>query len=131
MALVIFLVPCLVDCGPLRNTFIVAPPDNVGAVRKVQYALDSFPNLDVAAAVVLCPNAEDVFTTPDAEDNAANLLTGLGELVTNNGQKELLPVAISYTLLQTHDPLSTPLVFFVFPDRPYAMLEQIIVGHGW
>jgi hypothetical protein len=146
MALVGLVMPSLVNGSPLRNAVVVTAPDNVGPFRKAEHALHSFaawvsirvsaaifydsPYFDVAAAVVLRPYAEDILATPHTEHNATNLLASFEKLVTYKAHEQLLPVAICHTLLETHDPLPTPLVLVVLPHRPYALLEDVVVGNG-
>jgi hypothetical protein len=46
----------------------------------------ALPDLNVAAAIILGPDAEDILAASNAQDGAANLLAGLEELITNHRQ---------------------------------------------
>jgi len=116
-----------VPSGRSRTRFTVSLP-LVSKTRSKSIKRRDSPDLDVAAAVVLCPYAEDVFATPDAQHDATDLLSRLTKLVANDCHEQLLPVAICHTLLKAHDPLAAPLVLLVLPDRPYAVLEQVVVA---
>jgi hypothetical protein len=85
------------------------------------------PNLNVATAIVLGPDAEDILAAPDTQDHAAHLLSSLHELVANECHEKLFPVAVGNTLLESHDPLAAALVLLVLPDRAYAVLEDVVV----
>lgn len=97
-----------------------------GSTLTVKYS----PDLHVPAAVVLRPDAEDVFTTANTHDSATHLFTSLGELVANEGKKKVFPVSISDAFLETHDPFASSLVLFVFPNRPDALLEEVPIRHN-
>jgi hypothetical protein len=86
------------------------------------------PNLDVASSVVFGPDAEDVLTAPDTQHDTADLFAGVQELITHNGHEQPLPVAVCNSFLQAHDPLSTSLILFVLPHRPYSLFENIVVA---
>lgn len=92
--------------------------------------LPGLPDFDVAAAVVLCPDAEDVLAASHTQDKAAHLLAGLVELVANARHEQLLPVAVCDSLLKAHDPLAAALVLLVLPHGPDALLEDVVVGDG-
>lgn len=99
MALVALLVASLINCRPLRNAVVMATPHNVGSIWEAENPLHSFPgrvsvlrykfeprdspDLNVASAIVLGPYAEDIFTTSDAQDDAADFLARLHELISN------------------------------------------------
>lgn len=121
---------CLINGSALRNAVVVTTPDDLGAFGEVQHTLHGLPDLDVAAAIVLGPDTEDVLAASDAQYKAANLLAGLVELVTNTRHEQLFPVAICDSLFQAHDPLAAALVLLVFPDRPDSLLEDVIVRDG-
>lgn len=88
------------------------------------------PDLDVPAAIDLCPHAENIFTTPDAQNGSTNLLSGLHELIANDGQQKVLPIAVSHAFLQPHNPFPASFICLIFPDGPDAILENMIVGDG-
>lgn len=87
------------------------------------------PDLDVSTAVVLGPNAQNILTTPNTQHCSTDFFTGFQKLVTDNDQEQILPVAISDTLLQSNDPLPAPLVGLVLPDRPDPLFEYVVVGY--
>lgn len=99
-----FLLARLVNSGPLGDALVVATPRDNGALGEIENTLNGFPasllvqpcldnwcmcfshyspNLDVASPVILGPDAEDIFATPDAEDETAHFICGLNELIAN------------------------------------------------
>lgn len=122
-----FLLARLVNGRSLGNAFIVAAPGDNRALGKIQNALDSFPNLDVSSSVILGPDAEDIFATPDAEDKTTHLVCSLNKLIAYQAHEKLLPVAVRDALFQAHDPLPAALILFILPDRTDAFLEEMIV----
>jgi hypothetical protein len=141
----ILLMASLVNGCSLGDTVVMAAPDDVCALWEVQDAFDGFPmigqwnpenaagklyapNLDVTPAIILGPNAEDIFAAPDTQDDAAHLLSSFHELIANKRHEKLFPVAVGHAFLKSHDPLAAALVLLVFPDRAYAVLEDIVVA---
>lgn len=119
-----------VPSGRPRTRFTVSLPVSVTVKTGTDERLGNIPDLNVAAAVVLRPDAEDILSASDAENKAADLLTRLVELVADAGHEELLPVAVRNTLFQAHDPLASALVLLVFPHRPDALLKDVVIGDG-
>ncbi len=85
------------------------------------------PNLDVSPTVDLSPDTQDVLATSHTQHCSAHFLAGLHELVANNSKQQIFPIAICYPFLQAYDPFSTSLVRFIFPNRPNAVLEDVVV----
>ena len=85
------------------------------------------PNLEDASTVGPRPNAQDVLAVAHAQYGATHLLAGLGELVADDGEQQVLPVAVGDALAQAHDPLAAALVLVVLPYGPHALLEEVVV----
>jgi hypothetical protein len=85
------------------------------------------PNLEDPLSVSTSPDAEDVLAIPDAEHHPAHLLTGLAELIANNGKQQVLPISVGNAFSQTHHPLPSVLILLVLPYWPNAFLEQVVV----
>lgn len=144
------VVASLVDGRPLCNTVVVALPDDVGVSREIKQALDRFsatkldihilqvklsrlffhiPDFDVAPPVNPRPHTQNIFAASDTQHSAADFISGLCKLVANHSQEEILPVSIGNTLLETYDPLTSPLVRLIFPDGANALLEDMVIGN--
>lgn len=89
----------------------------------------NLPDLEHPSTIPCTPDAQNVFTIPDAHDSTTDFVTGIAELVTNERKHQIFPVAIRNTLLEAHDPLSALSVLFILPDGPDALLEQVVVGN--
>lgn len=89
------------------------------------------PNLDISASVVLGPDAENVFLSPNTNNSAADLVAGLIELVADHGHEQILPISVANALFEPHDPFATLFVRIVFPYRTYSFPEEVIIRHAW
>lgn len=89
----------------------------------------NLPELQDPLSTRTSPDAEDVLPVTDAHHNTANLLTGLAELVANNGKQQVLPIAVRNALLEAHHPLATRLVLLVLPYWPDSLLEEVVVRY--
>lgn len=139
-----FLLPSLVNGGPLRDAIVVTLPHNVGVWGEREDALDCLtastlalrrtigsenqPNLDVSPPINPRPDAHDILAAPDAENSTADFLASLGELVPHDCKEHIFPVPVGDALFESDDPFATSFVLLVLPDRPYAFLKQMIVG---
>ena len=119
----------LVSAGNASSRLIVSLFGSLAGPTH-HWIVSYIPDLNIATAVVLGPHTEDVFLLSDTQDRPANLIAGFQELVSDDGQHETLPVPICHSLLQPHNPLAAFLVGIVFPHRPDALLENVIVGDG-
>ena len=90
----------------------------------------NIPDLDVSAAIVLCPDTEHILAASNADHSAAYFLTSFEKLISNESKQQILPIPVRNPLLEPHDPLATLLVLFVLPHRPNVLLEEVIIGHG-
>src|SRR4051794_13650724 len=88
------------------------------------------PDLDVAPTVDSCPDTQHIFAAPNAQHGATDFVSSLRELITDHGQKQILPVAVRHTLLKTHDPLATPLIGLILPNRTDTLLKDMVVGNS-
>jgi hypothetical protein len=124
------LLTSLINSGALGNAVIVALPDNVSVCGEGEQPFDGLSDLNVSPTVDPGPNGQNIFTTSHTENSAANFVTGLRKLISNHGQKKILPISVRHTLLQSDDPFSTLLIGLVFPYWPNPLLEDVIVGNG-
>ena len=101
MSLLSLLVASLVNSRSLRDTVVVAPPDDVGTFWKLEDALNCLPRsmckpeervgasngylpyFYIAAPVVLRPYAKNILAAPHAQDKAADFFPGFNEPITN------------------------------------------------
>lgn len=134
---------CLIEGRSLGNAIVMALPHYVRIRREGKKAFDGLsarllvyrscmegfriPNLDVSSTINPSPDTQDVLATPDTQHGAAYFITGLHELISNNSEQEVLPVPVSHPLFQPHNPFAPALVRFVLPDRPDALLEDVVV----
>lgn len=113
-----------VSSGRERVRMIVDLGMLVGPLMK--YGIHSL-DLETRGAVNSSPDAHDILIIANAQHGPAKIIARLSKLVSDNGQKEILPVAGGNALLQAQDPLAAILVFLVLPDRLDARLEKVIV----
>lgn len=85
------------------------------------------PNLDVPSTIDPSPDIQNILPAAHAQNSTTNLVTRLGELIPNYGQKEILPVPIGHALLQPNHPLPTFLVRLIFPNRTHPFAEDMVV----
>lgn len=138
------LVSCLINGRALGDAIVMALPHHVGIRRKCKKSLYGvpavgqhtitnqdlnicLPNLDISSTVDSCPYAQYIFPTSHAQDRTANFLAGFGKLIADDGKQKIFPVSIRYSLLQPHNPFSTPLVLLVLPDWTDAFPEYVVI----
>ena len=85
------------------------------------------PNLDVTATINPRPDAQHILATSHTQYSTTDLLTSLSELIAHDCQQQVLPVSIRYSFLQPNDPFTASLILVVFPYRPDALFEDVIV----
>lgn len=87
----------------------------------------NIPNLDVPPTIVFRPYAEDILATSHTHYHATDLLARFCKLVAHDCEKYILPIPVNDTFLQPDDPLSTLLVFLVFPHWSDVLFEQVVI----
>lgn len=97
--------------------------------KTVEMSCDYIPDFEDLRPISPSPNANDILPIPDTENDAADIVDSLAELVTNNGQEQILPVTIRDPLLKTDNPLAALLVLIILPYWPDALLEKMVVGY--
>ena len=105
---------------------------HVNMAGQPQDLLDGIPKPigGVPVGAGLVPDGDDVLAVPDGDDGAANLAVGGGELLPEEGQDDLLPVAGGQALAQPHDPLAALGVVGILPRRLDALAEEVVVRGG-
>lgn len=73
----------LIDGRSLGDAVVVTAPYYVGPLRQFEDPPYCIPNLDILHTIALSPDAEDIFAAPDTQDEAAELLPGIQELISN------------------------------------------------
>ena len=76
------------------------------------------------------PHADNVLGVTDAQDGAADLPVGDGELLAQDGQDDLLPVPGRQALPEPDDPLPPLGVARVLPRGLDAVAEEVVIGRG-
>jgi hypothetical protein len=117
----------LVSGGNDKTRLMVSLGRQSACIRHGVREEGALPNLENPLSLGPSPDADDVLAVPDTEHNAANLLTGLAELVTNDGEQQILPVAVRNALPQAHDPLASVLVLLVLPYWANALFEEMVI----
>lgn len=120
----------LVSAGKESRRLIVSLEPKLdihgGEIKQVLY----IPDLDVAPPINPCPNTQNILAASDTQHSTADFVSGFRKLVPNHSQEEILPVSIGNPLLETYDPLTSPLVRLIFPDGANPLLEDMVVGNS-
>lgn len=127
VAVVDLLAPSLLDGAPVLHALVVTLPINFGVGWERQDPSHGLTELQASLVLGARPDADDVLPVSHTENDTANLITRLSELVSDNGKEEVLPVAVGNALFQAHNPFPSTLVLIVFPYWPNALLEEVVV----
>jgi hypothetical protein len=96
-----FLLPCIIERGPLLYARIVTLPLDFGVWREGEDAFhrlsvqisyvtrkhshwEDKPDLQNPSSIISCPDTQNVLAIPNTQHGTADFFTGLGKLVTNN-----------------------------------------------
>lgn len=107
--------------GALLSLYITSGP-SYPICRKV-----NTPNLDVSSAIILGPDIQNVLAAADTQHCTTDFLTSLHKLVANNGEQQIFPVSVCYSLFEPYYPLAPPFVRFVFPYWSNPLLEYVVI----
>lgn len=140
-----FLLPRIVNGGPLLDARVVTLPLDLGVWWEGQNALHglpvdavstmkfvarnkgAIPDLEDSSAIVTSPDAQDILSITHAEHSSAYLLARFRELVPDDSEKQILPISICHALLQSYDPFAALSILGILPDRPDPPLKNMII----